>query len=64
MFLLLIVKNIAKVEIWIFKELIRFFFIDVDGVPCPAKNQDMLGNDIHTQIVGSWEECGEYLCTF
>ena len=49
----------------IFKEIITcFFFLDVDGVPCPAKNQDMLGNDIHTQIVVSWNECGEYLSTF
>ena len=33
-----------------------YFFIDV---PCPAKNQDMSGNDIHRQVVGSWDECGE-----
>ena len=35
-------------------------FIDIPGVPCPAKNQDMLGNDIHHQVVGTWDECGEY----
>jgi len=29
-----------------------------DDVPCPAKNQDIYGKDIHTQVVGSWKECG------
>ena len=37
-----------------------YIFIDIPGVPCPAKNQDMLGNDIHHQVVGTWDECGEY----
>ena len=41
-------------------------FLFIDDVPCPAKNQTMVGNDIGMQIenIGSWEECGEYLCTF
>ena len=37
-----------------------YFSIEIPGVPCPAKNQDMLGNDIHHQVVGTWDECGEY----
>ena len=28
---------------------------------CPAKNQDMYGNDIHQEVVSSWDECGEFL---
>ena len=44
------------IEIQIFKE-ITYFFIDVKT--CLAKNQDMYGNDIHNQVVGSWDECGE-----
>ena len=41
-----------------------FLFIDV--VPCPAMDQNMMGNDIETRVenVGFWEECGEYLCIF
>ena len=37
-----------------------FFFIDVDAVPCPAKNKNIMGNDIHQEVVSSWDECGEY----
>ena len=31
-----------------------------DYVPCPAKNQDMYGNDYAQYVVGSWKECGEF----
>ena len=47
-------------EIQIFKEITTYFFIAIPGVPCPAKNQDLYGNDIHSQVVGTWDECGEY----
>ena len=48
------------IEIQIFKELNNYFFIAIPGVPCPAKNQDLYGNDIHNQVVSTWDECGEY----
>ena len=48
------------IEIQIFKELTTYFFIAIPGVPCPAKNQDLYGNDIHNQVVSTWDECGEY----
>ena len=47
------------IEIQIFKEITTYFFIDVKE--CPAKNQDMYGNDIHQEVVSSWDECGEFL---
>jgi len=40
---------------------IKFEIVPAANIPCPAKNQDMLGNDIHIQVVGSWDECGS-LC--
>ena len=47
------------IEIQIFKEITTYFFIDVKK--CPAENQDMYGNDIHQEVVSSWDECGEFL---
>ena len=48
------------IELQIIKEIATYFFIAIPGVPCPAKNQDLYGNDIHSQVVGTWDECGEY----
>ena len=49
------------IEIQVFKEITISFFIEIPGVPCPAKNQDLYGNDIHSQVVSTWDECGEYV---
>ena len=48
------------IELQIIKEIATYFIIAIPGVPCPAKNQDLYGNDIHSQVVGTWGECGEY----
>ena len=49
------------IELQIIKEIATYFFIAIPGVPCPAKNQDLYGNDIHSQVVSTWDECGEYV---
>ena len=45
--------------------LFNNIFLFLGEVPCPAKNQIMVGNDIGVPIenVHSWDLCGEYLCT-
>ena len=48
------------IETQILQEITTYFFIAIPGVPCPAKNQDLYGNDIHSQVVGTWDKCGEY----
>ena len=48
------------IEGLIIKEITIYLFIAIPGIPCPAKNQDLYGNDIHSQVVGTWDECGEY----
>ena len=51
----------CMIKIQIFKKITTYFFIAIPGVPCPAKNQDLYGNDIHSQVVGTWDKCGEYI---
>ena len=56
----------TKREICIFQRINNIFlFIDVDGWICPVKDKIIEGHEYaQVQMFSTWDECGEYICTF